>query len=432
MIRFPVMLAFACVVWTGAVWAGDSPRIRIHAALAAACPGPPPSIEAMAAALGGAEGAEEEPVTMRGQNLGWRRRFSLANGDRLVVERFAPGGLLRRVNIIYHEATAGQARNNPPRPALVAMAVADCRIVQGRRMVYGADGIAVAVEILAPDLVAVTGREPLNPPLPAASSSGTPAGVPVAMVDSGVNYLLPEIATRLARGGDGRILGYDFWDMDALPFDANPAPSPFFVRRHGTRTASVLLREAPLARLVPYRYPRPDISRMAAIVMHAAAAGIVIVAMPLGSNRVDDWRAFEEAARKHPDILFVVSAGNNGRDIDSRPVYPAALDLANMITVTSAEADGRLARGSNWGTASVDLLVPAENVPVTDFEGNGARASGSSFAVPRIAALAARLLARHPDWRAPELRAAILARANPTQASASRVAVGLIADPERN
>ncbi len=434
MTRVPLTLILAGAVWAaglGPARTADTPRHRVRAALAAVCPGPPPAIEAMAAALGGAEGAEEEPVTMRGRNLGWRRSFPLENGDRLVIERFAPGGLLRRINIIYHQATAGQAEDNRPRAALVAMALADCRIVQGRRLVYGADGGAVEVEILAPDLVAVTGRELLNPPLPSAPAK-PPAGVAVAMVDSGVNYLLPEIAARLARGRDGRILGYDFWDMDALPFDANPAPSPFFIRRHGTRTASVLLREAPSARLVPYRYPRPDMSRMAAIVRHAAAAGIVIVAMPLGSNRASDWRAFEQAAGKHPKMLFVVSAGNNGRDIDTRPVYPAALELANMITVTSAEADGRLASGANWGAKSVDIMVPAENVPVIDFRGQASRASGSSYAVPRIAALAARLLARHPGWRAPELRAAILARAKPTPESAKQVAVGLIAEPERD
>lgn len=433
--RTAVMLVVAGALWAasqGPARTADAPRDRVRAALAAVCPGPPPALDAMALTLGGAEGAREEPVTMRGRTLGWRRHFPLRNGDRIVVERFAPGGFLRRINIIYRQAVAGRAHSDPPRPALVAMALADCRIVEGRRMIYGADGGAVAVEILASDLLAVRGSEPLNPPLPSAPQADLPAGVLVAMVDSGVNYLLPEIAARLARGRDGRILGYDFWDMDALPFDANPAPSPFFIRRHGTRTASVLLREAPSARLVPYRYPRPDMSRMAAIVDHAAVAGVVIVAMPLGSNRAGDWRAFEQAAAKHPEMLFVVSAGNNGRDIDTRPVYPAALKLANMITVTSAGADGRLARGSNWGAVSVDLLVPAEDVPVTDFRGRASRASGSSFAVPRIAALAARLLARHPGWRAPELRAAILARAKPASGGANRIAVGLIAAPERD
>ncbi len=77
----------------------------------------------------------------------------------------------------------------------------------------------------------------------------------------------------------------------------------------------------------------------------------------------------------------------------------------------------------------MDLLVPGEETPVTDFYGRAGISSGSSFAAPRIAALAARLLAAHPDWRAPELTAAIFARARKTAATAEIVSQGLIANP---
>ena len=88
------------------------------------------------------------------------------------------------------------------------------------------------------------------------------------------------------------LIGYDFWDMDDLPYDAHPVDSGFFVQRHGTRTASILLREAPAIELVPYRYPRPDMSRMHALIEHADANGVSILGMPLGSNRPEDWGAF--------------------------------------------------------------------------------------------------------------------------------------------
>ena len=162
--RTAVTLAIAGALWAasqGPARTADAPRDRVRAALAAICPGPPPALDSMALALGGAEGAREEPVTMRGRTLGWRRHFPLQNGDRIVVERFAPSGCLRRINIIYHQAVAGRAHSDPPRPALVAMAMADCRIVEGRRMIYGADGGAVAVEILASDLVAVRATIPV-------------------------------------------------------------------------------------------------------------------------------------------------------------------------------------------------------------------------------------------------------------------------------
>jgi hypothetical protein len=411
-----------------AVAAERDPAATIKAVAAAACRDTAPGIDQIARTLPAVIEAEEKPLINRGRRLGWRGRLTLADGSRIEIERIAPGGRLRRLGVTYYapDATgAGQAR-----PMMTALLGPDCVIALGRRLVYGPEGRARAVAQLDRDLAPIGKPEPLDPPVPAAEGAAKDArGVPVAMVDSGVNYLLAEIKGRLARDGAGRALGYDFWDLDDRPFDANPARSPFFPQRHGTRTASVLLREAPEARLIPYRYPRPDMSRMAKIVDHAAANGVIVVCIALGSNDIADWRAFAAAAAARPEMLFVVSAGNNGRDIDTRPVYPAALDAGNIIAVASADATGRLGRGSNWGKRSVDLLVPGEETPVTDFYGRAAISSGSSFAAPRIAALAARLLGAHPDWRAPELRAAIFARARKGAATAEIVAHGLIADP---
>ena len=151
--------------------------------------------------------------------------------------------------------------------------------------------------------------------------------------------------------------------------------------------------------------------------------------MPLGSRRPEDWRAFENALRGL-DILAIVSAGNDGRDIDKDPVFPAASALENIITVTSADGFGRLASGSNWGAASVDVMLPAENLEIVDFRGASGIASGSSYAVPRLAALAARLLERNPGLSSAELKARILARATPSPFEREGVvAAGWIPDP---
>ena len=85
-------------------------------------------------------------------------------------------------------------------------------------------------------------------------------------------------------------------------------------------------------------------------------------------------------------MLFVVSAGNDGVDIDRSPVYPAALDLDNLLVATSADDFLRPAARVNWGPESVDYLLPAEQVPVLDLDGAETLASGSSYAVPRTAA----------------------------------------------
>ena len=276
------------------------------------------------------------------------------------------------------------------------------------------------------DLETLKWTETLQAPWPAGVD---PGGVRVALVDSGLAYDLPPFRGRLARDGGGKPLGYDYWDLDPWPYDGDVSRGPFLPIRHGTAVASILAREAPDAALVPFRYPRPDMSRMADLVARAVEAGVRILAMPLGSRKAEDWHAFERALRGR-DILAVVSAGNDGRDIDGEPVYPAALTLENIVTVTSADAFGRLASGSNWGAESVDVMLPAENLEIVDFRGASGRASGSSYAVPRLAALAARILARHPELGATGLKARILARATPSPFEREGVvSAGWIPDP---
>ncbi len=128
-------------------------------------------------------------------------------------------------------------------------------------------------------------------------------------------------------------------------------------------------------------------------------------------------------------MLFILSAGNDGRDIDVDPVFPAALSLENLVVATSAGDDRLPAPGSNWGKRSVDLLVPAEEMIVVDFDGHVRLASGSSYAAVRVSALAACLLGAHPEWKASELRRALFALADPDDRTAPFAARGYLPDP---
>lgn len=330
-----------------------------------------------------------------GVDARFRRSFRLSDGEETVVA----------ISLQGYGNTVQRTRSDL-RIRSVPFATVDlgpqCEIRQIR--VLDRQGEDVFLLTLNADLTQIGEGEALNPPAPPGED---PDGVTVVHVDTGVNYLLPEIAVHMARGDDGDILGYDFWDMDPRPFDFETSRSPYFPIRHGTTVAGVLLREAPMTRLIPYRYPRPDMRRMGDIVAYAARNDARIIMMPLGSNRETDWLAFARAAEQHSDILFIVSAGNNGRDIDEDPVFPAALPLKNMIVVTSADAFGRLARDSNWGAESVDIMLPAEGVETVDHRGATVEASGSSYAVPRLTAMAVRLLARNPDWQAQDLITAL-------------------------
>ena len=271
--------------------------------------------------------------------------------------------------------------------------------------------------------------EPPVPPSPAPSFG--PDAVRVALVDSGVDYALPAVRDALLRhvGGpaDGTIVGIDFRDLDHRPFDAQRVGGGR-VRRHGTQVASVLLAEAPGVALVPYRYPGQDMRLMHALVEHAAAHRVRVLGLPLGSDRAGQWAAFERAARAHPGMLFVASAGNDGRDLDARPLYPASLELDNLLVTASADDFGRPAPGSGTGRRTVDYLVPAEAVPVTGFGGVPGVAAGSSYAVPRLVALAARTLAADPSLDAAGLARSIR-RAHGNGLRPADVGLGVMVDP---
>lgn len=381
--------------------AANSVATLLTAAIALACAENPVDLDAMAEALpGNIKRIAEDPIVLGEETFGWRRQFTFVHGGELHLTRLTTW---RRIEVEYSAPHGDVAR-----PHTIAVADTDCRITMARRLTYDPAGNAEAIEILGPELAPTGQRERLNPATPPGLD---PGGVTVALVDTGVNYLLPTIAGGLAHHGDGALVGYDYWDMDARPFDADPARSLFFPQRHGTRVASVILAEASKVRLIPYRYSQTDPGRMADLIADAAKNGARIVNLAMASNRIEHWDGFRAGALAHPDILFVVSAGDDNRDLDRRPVYPAAFIIPNMLVIATADGFGEPAPGSNWGKGTVDLLVPGEQVPVINFHGAATTASGADFAAPRVTALAARLLADHPDWTATDLKAAIIARA---------------------
>lgn len=303
-------------------------------------------------------------------------------------------------------------RDGSLRPFKQGRIGADCRLSEVREIRHDNRGRAARL-VIQDAQGALISNDLLNPEVPATAIAPTDQKdrVAVAVIDTGINYTLPIFTGRLMARPDGRLAGYDFWDEDDRPFDLDTSAGPFVPRRHGTAVSSILLREAPDVVILPYRYPRPDMSRFGDVITHARRHGAKIVNLAMGSNRRSFWKSFEDAARTYPDMLFIISAGNDGRDIDRRPVYPASLPLENILTVTSSDTFGKLAQGSNWGAKHVDVMVPGEQIDVIDHRGAQGVASGSSFAVPRVSALAARLLAKHPTWQAADLKQAITKRA---------------------
>ena len=308
-------------------------------------------------------------------------------------------------------------------------AVPPCRIISARQFGTTPDGDRIIISY--GPYRKFLGTEAQNPPF---VMSVQPVGLPheplLALVDTGVNYNLPMVQKNLAIDQDGQLIGYDFWDNDNRPFDKDPRRNAFFPLHHGTTVFSALSHELGDLKIAIYRFPAENMCLFSNLIDHAHRAGIKIINMSMGSYSRDDWICFYDGAKKHPNILFVISAGNDGFDIDSNPVFPASLDLEHMVVVTSSDQFGRLPPQSNYGQVSVDLMVPAEKVDVFDHRGVYTTAGGSSYAAPRVAALAARYLTENTGASTADIIDFLKSRA--INSRSSPVSFGWIPDPSDN
>lgn len=122
------------------------------------------------------------------------------------------------------------------------------------------------------------------------------------------------------------------------------------------------------------------------------------------------YDAIKEA--RDAGILFVAAAGNSGLNADIFPMYPAAYDLDNIISVAATDSNDNLAYFSNYGAISVDLAAPGVNIYSTYKNGSYATLSGTSMATPHVSGVAALVLATHPGYGPSELKDAILNNAD--------------------
>ncbi len=242
------------------------------------------------------------------------------------------------------------------------------------------------------------------------------AGVVVAVIDSGVDMTHPELAGRIHSARR------DFVDGDGDPSPVGTGPE----ESHGTSVAGVVAAAvngqgitgvAPEAQIMAIRSCSGGSCTTNAIangVRFAVDHGADIVNLSLGSIVPDD-PVLESAivyARNH-DVLVVTASGNDGLDLDDLPsglqLVPGGLPLSNILNVAASDRRDRLGLFSNFGAEVVDVVAPGVEIVTTSVGGAYVSVSGTSFAAPVIAGVAALLISSDPGIGHQELAARITA-----------------------
>lgn len=208
------------------------------------------------------------------------------------------------------------------------------------------------------------------------------SSVPVAVIDSGINYNQEDLAGNLWDGsscvdeGGSSIAGgcphggYDFVDDDTDPMDLNGHGSHVAgiigaSGNNGIGVTGVCRHSSLMAIRVMDTGGSGTTADIVSGLQFAIQNGAKVVNMSLGGSTYDT--AFHDAISdaQAADVVVVVAAGNDGLDNSFHDTYPCNYSQENLICVAALDPNYALASFSNYGVDDVDVGAPGANIHST-------------------------------------------------------------------
>ena len=270
--------------------------------------------------------------------------------------------------------------------------------------------------------------------LPAAWQLARGAGITVAVVDSGVRLDHTDLGVNVwtnfdeipGNGADDDHNGYvdDVHGVDLTSRQSGQDLSDG--NGHGTHVAGIIgaaanargvVGVAPQARLMIVKVLDDSgagtTGGVAEGIRYAAANGARVINCSLGGDQGDPRLDAAVQAAGAANALVVASAGNDGRDIDTRPSYPAAIAAPNLLAVASTDPEtGRgISEFSNFGRLAVQVAAPGADILSASHDGQWELRSGTSMAAPMVTGVAALAASVNPRISAVDLRALLMQNA---------------------
>ena len=267
------------------------------------------------------------------------------------------------------------------------------------------------------------------------------AGIVVGLIDSGVDFEHPDIASQIWNNagevggvagidddGNGYVddfIGWDFSHAPGLPGQGDYLHrdnQPWDESGHGTHVAGIIAATvdngvgiagvAQGVSIMPLRagFNLPGGSFLedddiAAAIIYAVENGADILNMSWGSPHFSPLLRDAVRFADQAGCIMVAAAGNEG---GGAVFIPARFD--ETIAVAATDLQNRILSFSIPGY-SIDLAAPGQNILSLEPGGGYVLRSGTSMAAPHVAGLAALVLARSPHFNPNAVRGVMLASA---------------------
>ncbi len=222
--------------------------------------------------------------------------------------------------------------------------------------------------------------------LDSAQYISTGAGLTVAVIDGGLDNSHPMFSGQLASNS-----------IDIINGTNQPWITGGIIGDHGTFVSGMISRALPEAKIMVIRAfaqsGRGTSFNIARAIRYAVNNGADAINMSFGSDNYDHAIAEEINNANARGIVMVAAAGNAGMDVNR---FPGSHQY--VINVAAVDSNDVKADFSNYGSA-VSICAPGVNLygPLSGGDSWGWW-SGTSFAAPYVAALAAVIKLHNPQY----------------------------------
>ncbi len=251
--------------------------------------------------------------------------------------------------------------------------------------------------------------------------------VVVAVIDSGIDYLHPDLVANLWRneadcnnnGVDDDGNGYidDCYGIDTINSDSDPMDD----ESHGTHVAGIIgavgnnslgvVGVARNVKILSCKFIGADgFGTVADAIecldyvktMKERGTNIIASNNSWGSDGYSQALADAVTMQLTAGILFIAAGPSGIGNNDVAPEYPSSLYLPNVISVAATDNRDCKSNFSRYGRRTVHLGAPGEDILSTTIGGTYSMFSGTSMAAAHVTGAAVLLKAQNPsrDWRA--------------------------------